>query len=147
MPRLNALHSPKIGEKSTGGVKATELLAAITERVIELQQESAKVLEEIEGQLVRENIHFLRENEVTAVHADFLTNYFLQQVSPALVTVILKEEEQDFSDNQAFLAIKMLLKEKDEAGQNKRLYAFIENAQIGEPFCGAAPPMERNSTS
>ena len=118
--------SEKSGKRALGGVKATELLAAITERVIELQQESAKVLEEIEGQLVRENIHFLRENEVTAVHADFLTNYFLQQVSPALVTVILKEEEQDFSDNQAFLAIKMLLKEKDEAGQNKRLYAFIE---------------------
>ena len=85
-----------------GGVKATELLAAITKRVIDLQQESAKVLEEIEGQLIKENIHFLRENEVTVSHAEFLTNYFLQQVSPALVTVILKEEEQDFSDNEAF---------------------------------------------
>ena len=71
------------------------------------------------------------------VHADFLTNYFLQQVSPALVTVILKEEEQDLSDNQ-FLAIKMLLKEKDEAGQKQALVCLYRNAQIGEPFCGAA---------
>ena len=78
--------SEKSGKRALGGVKAAGVAAAITERVIELQQESAKVLEEIEGQLVNENIHFLRENEVTAVHADFLTNYFLQQVSPALVT-------------------------------------------------------------
>ena len=118
--------SDKSGKKALGGVKATELLAAITKRVIDLQQESAKVLEEIEGQLIKENIHFLRENEVTVSHAEFLTNYFLQQVSPALVTVILKEEEQDFSDNEAFLAIKMTLKEKDTEGQSKYLYAFIE---------------------
>ena len=118
--------SDKSGKKALGGVKATELLAAITKRVIDLQQESAKVLEEIEGQLIKENIHFLRENEVTVSHAEFLTNYFLQQVSPALVTVILKEGEQDFSDNEAFLAIKMTLKEKDTKGQSKYLYAFIE---------------------
>ena len=118
--------SDKSGKKALGGVKATELLAAITKRVIDLQQESAKVLEEIEGQLIKENIHFLRENEVTVSHAEFLTNHFLQQVSPALVTVILKEEEQDFSDNEAFLAIKMTLKEKDTEGQSKYLYAFIE---------------------
>ena len=118
--------SDKSGRKALGGVKATELLAAITKRVIDLQQESAKVLEEIEGQLIKENIHFLRENEVTVSHAEFLTNHFLQQVSPALVTVILKEEEQDFSDNEAFLAIKMTLKEKDTEGQSKYLYAFIE---------------------
>ena len=118
--------SDKSGKKALGGVKATELLAAITKRVIDLQHESAKVLEEIEGQLIKENIHFLRENEVTVSHAEFLTNYFLQQVSPALVTVILKEEEQDFSDNEAFLAIKMTLKEKDTEGQSKYLYAFIE---------------------
>ena len=43
-----------------------------------------------------------------------------------MVTVILKEEEQDFSDNEAFLAIKMTLKEKDTEGQSKYLYAFIE---------------------
>ena len=59
-------------------------------------------------------------------HAEFLTSYFLQQVSPALVTVILKQEEQDFSDNEAFLAIKMVLSETDEHGHKKHLYAFIE---------------------
>ena len=118
--------SAKSGKKALGGVEATDLLASITERVIDLQQESAKVLEEIEGQLVQEDIHFLRENEVTEAHAEFLTSYFLQQVSPALVTVILKQEEQDFSDNEAFLAIKMVLSETDEHGHKKYLYAFIE---------------------
>ena len=71
-----------------------------------MQQESAKVLEEIEGQLVQEDIHFLRENEVTDAQAEFLTSYFLQQVSPALVTVILKQEEQDFQTMRLFWPLK-----------------------------------------
>ena len=73
---VSALLNQPNQEEALGGVEATDLLASITERVIDLQQESAKVLEEIEGQLVQEDIHFLRENEVTEAHAEFLTSYF-----------------------------------------------------------------------
>ncbi len=91
--------------------------------MIKLQKDSAKILAEIEDQLRQENIHFINEKEVSPAQAEFLTDYFLQKVSPALVTVILKDEEQDFSDNTAFLAIKMNL--KGGTGKDK-MYAFIE---------------------
>ena len=115
--------SEKSGKKALGGIEASKLLEEITKVVIKLQESSAKTLEEIEEQLQKENIHFINENEVSPSQAEFLTDYFLQKVSPALVTVILKEEEQDFSDNIAFLAIKMDLKNDPT---NDNLYAFIE---------------------
>ena len=115
--------SEKSGKKALGGIEASKLLEEITKVVIKLQESSAKTLEEIEDQLQKENIHFINEKEVSPSQAEFLTDYFLQKVSPALVTVILKEEEQDFSDNIAFLAIKMDLKNDPT---NDNLYAFIE---------------------
>ncbi len=102
------------------------MLEDITRVVIKQQQESAKILEEIEDQLEEEGIHFLREEEVTPSQAEFLTHYFLQQVSPRLVTVILKEEEQDFSDNKAFLAITMELHPNAKGSSGEKLYAVIE---------------------
>ncbi|MGB2404409.1 MAG: polyphosphate kinase 1 [Flavobacteriaceae bacterium] len=118
--------SDKTGKKVLGGVAATELLDAITNVVIEQQQESARTLAEIETQLEAEGIHFLHEDEVSPEQAEFLTHYFLEKVSPALVTVILKEEEQDFSDNKAFLAIKIELPPAVSQTQENQLYAFIE---------------------
>lgn len=118
--------SQKTGKKALGGVKADELLEDITQVVIQQQQDSAKILEEIEDQLEKENIHFLRQEEVNTTQAEFLTDYFLQKVSPRLVTIILKEEEQDFTDNKAFLAIKMELTPKNRTLEGEQLYAVIE---------------------
>ena len=114
--------SEKSGKRALGGMNAVELLNEITNVVIRQQQESAKTLSEIERELEKENIHFIRDDQVNPSQAQFLTDYFLQYVSPALVTVILKEEEQDFSDNKAFLAIHMTL----EDNVDHHLYAFIE---------------------
>ena len=118
--------SQKTGKRALGGVKANDLLEDITRVVIKQQQTSAKILSEIEDQLEKENIHFLREDEVKPQQAEFLTDYFLQQVSPRLVTVIFKKEEQDFTDNKAFLAIKMELTPVHVEATAKKLYAVIE---------------------
>lgn len=117
--------SEKSGKKALGGVDATDLLESITKVVIKQQQESAKILTEIETELEKENIHFLREDQVTPQQAHFLTDYFIQKVSPFLVTVILKDEPQDFSDNKAFLVITMELDAPSET-ESKKLYAFVE---------------------
>lgn len=114
--------SEKSGRKALGGIAAKVLLDQITEVVIKQQHLSAKTLSEIELELAEERIHFLREGQVNKHQAEFLTNYFLQHVSPSLVTVILKEEAQDFSDNKAFLVTKMKLKQPED----KCMYAFIE---------------------
>ena len=117
--------SVKSGKKVLGGTNAIELLDEITSRVIELQAKSNKTLNLIEKSLNKENIHFINEKEVLPEQESFLREYFLSKISPALVTVVLnKEREQDFTDNSAFLVIKMkfdTIKNK----QNKQ-FAVIE---------------------
>ncbi len=137
--------SQKTGKKALGGIKADELLKDITKVVIKQQTDSAKILGEIENQLEKENIHFLREEEVSAVQAEFLRDYFLQKVSPRLVTVILKEEEQDFTDNKAFLAIKMEMSPTENLAKGEKLYAVIEIPKEVDRFVVLPPEGEKQN--
>ena len=137
--------SQKTGKKALGGIKADELLKDITKVVIKQQADSAKILLEIENQLEKENIHFLREEEVNATQAEFLRDYFLQKVSPRLVTVILKEEEQDFTDNKAFLAIKMELTPTENITKGEKLYAVIEMPKEVDRFVVLPPEGEKQN--
>lgn len=137
--------SQKTGKKALGGIKAVELLKDITKVVIKQQIDSAKILGEIENQLEKENIHFLREEEVNAVQAEFLRDYFLQKVSPRLVTVILKEEEQDFTDNKAFLAIKMEMSPTENLAKGEKLYAVIEIPKEVDRFVVLPPEGEKQN--
>ena len=137
--------SQKTGKKALGGIKADELLKDITKVVIKQQSNSAKILEEIESQLEKENIHFLREEEVNPTQAEFLTDYFLQKVSPRLVTIILKEEEQDFTDNKAFLAIKMEMTPTENVAKGEKLYAVIEMPKELDRFIVLPPEGEKQN--
>ena len=137
--------SQKTGKKALGGIKADELLKDITKVVIKQQADSAKILGEIENQLEKENIRFLREEEVNAAQAEFLRDYFLQKVSPRLVTVILKEEEQDFTDNKAFLAIKMEMTPTDNIAKGEKLYAVIEMPKEVDRFVVLPPEGEKQN--
>ena len=137
--------SQKTGKKALGGIKADELLKDITKVVIKQQTDSAKILGEIENQLEKENIHFLKEEEVNAAQAEFLRDYFLQKVSPRLVTVILKEEEQDFTDNKAFLAIKMEMSPTENLAKGEKLYAVIEIPKEVDRFVVLPPEGEKQN--
>ena len=101
--------SSKSGKKVLGGIEAKELLKSITKKVIELQQKSNTILNNIENELKKEKIYFINEKDVKPNQIEYLTDYFLEKVNPSLVTVILKEEFQDFTDNKTFFAIKMEL--------------------------------------
>ena len=119
--------SSKSGKKVLGGIEAKELLKSITKKVIELQQKSNTILNNIENELKKEKIYFINEKDVKPNQIEYLTDYFLEKVNPSLVTVILKEEFQDFTDNKAFFAIKMELNSKLNSDiQEKEIYAFIE---------------------
>ena len=113
--------------------------------MIKQQTNSAKILGEIENQLEKENIHFLKEEEVNAAQAEFLRDYFLQKVSPRLVTVILKEEEQDFTDNKAFLAIKMEISPTENLAKGEKLYAVIEIPKEVDRFVVLPPEGEKQN--
>ncbi|WP_405198562.1 polyphosphate kinase 1 [Christiangramia sp. LLG6405-1] len=106
----------KAAKSVLGGIKASKLLEAITKIVIDQQSESLKILEDIQEQLKEHNIHVINENEVTYKQQDFIKNYFLSKVSPALVTIILNElpEMPSLKDSAAYLAVKMVMTEEVE---------------------------------
>lgn len=132
--------SEKTGKKVFGGENASELLKMITKKVIEQQKESTKILRGIEKELEKEQIYFVNESEVLEEHKTFLKEYFIQKVSPALMTIMISEnKDQDFSDNQAFLAVKLTF-ESNTLLRNqfalieipKELDRFIVLPQLGE---------------
>ena len=106
----------KAAKSVLGGIKASKLLEDITKIVIDQQSESLKILEDIQEQLKEHNIHVINENEVTYKQQDFIKNYFLSKVSPALVTIILNElpEMPSLKDSAAYLAVKMVMTEEVE---------------------------------
>ena len=115
--------SEKSGKKVLGGTNARELLKNITEKVIIQQRKSDEILKKIQNELKNEKIIFINENEVLDNQIEFLNEYFIKNVSPSLVTTILSDEfKQDFSNNIAFLAIKLDLNIKN----NNYQFATIE---------------------
>ena len=116
--------SEKTGKKVFGGESASELLKMITQKVIEQQKESTEILRGIEKELEKEKIYFVNENQVLDEHKAFLKEYFIQKVSPALMTIMISENrDQDFSDNQAFLAVKLSIESNDT---KRNQFALIE---------------------
>ena len=62
----------------------------------------------------KERIYFINEQQVKPYQIQYLTDYFLEKVNPSLVTVILKEEYQDFTDNNINqIDEKVISKEKE----------------------------------
>lgn len=114
--------SNKTGKKALG-ISAEELLEQITDKSISIQKDSLDVLNSILSELKKENIFFIDGNDVDNSQIDFLKEYFIQKVSPALVTIILsKSKKQDLKDNKAFLISKISF----ENEENESIYALIE---------------------
>ena len=123
--------SSKTGKRVFAGRSAEALLKEITNKVIDLQDESLKILNGIYKEMERENIFFIDQNEVKPEQEDFLKNYFIQNVNPALVTIILSQNrDQDLSTNKAFLIVTMTL---DEAS-DQNIYALIEMPKDAKRF-------------
>ena len=109
-------------DKDNGKNKnAINLLDQITSKVIKLQTKSSKILDSIQLSLKKEGIHFINENEVKQSQKEFLKDFFLREISPALVTIILsKRKKYDFTDNKAFLITKMSFKKHED------IHAIVE---------------------
>ncbi len=97
-----------------GGIKAGQLLEEITQIVIDQQSESLAILDAIQNKLQDHNIFIINEKQVSKSQQPFLKNFFLQKVSPALVTIILNDlaELPRLKDSAAYLAVKMVMKEQ-----------------------------------
>ncbi|EDP70046.1 polyphosphate kinase [Flavobacteriales bacterium ALC-1] len=99
----------KGGRSQLGGIKAGDLLEEITKIVIEQQSESLKILDEINKELENENIYIIDETEIDDNHHKFIKNYFYQEISPALVVIMLNEDIAlpELKDISAYLTVKM----------------------------------------
>ena len=123
-----------------GGEKAKDLLAEITKIVIEQQSKSLVIHGDIEKELEGEGIFLINEKEVSESQAKFVKNYFIEKVSPLLMTIVLNDLNQFplLKDTEAYLAIKMVLNETEKDQKNQRTrkirYALIEIPQGTDRF-------------
>ena len=99
------------GEKYFNGISAQQLLNDITEIVIDQQAESLDILNDIEARLEKENIFTIDENHVTESQENFLKEFFVQKVSPELVTIILNDLDHFpvLKDTSGYLAVKLVI--------------------------------------
>ena len=120
--------SGETGEKVLGGINAQQLVKDITEIVIQQQSESLRILKIIEKKLEKENIFIINENQVSKEQQNFIKDYFIQKVSPALVTIILNDlaEFPTLKDTSGYLAVKLVLKSSTTSKTQETRYAVIE---------------------
>ncbi|PCJ93245.1 MAG: polyphosphate kinase 1 [Flavobacteriaceae bacterium] len=119
----------KKGKSALGGEKAKDLLEEITTVVINQQEKSQEVLYEMEKELEAQNIFLIKETEVKENHTDYIKNYFINNVSPALMILILNDvaEFPTLNDTAAYLAVKIVLVDVDNGENEKKVrYALIE---------------------
>ena len=114
------------GKSVLGGEKAKDLLEEITNIVIEQQTKSLAILKKIEHELEGKNIFILKETELNESQKEFAKDYFLNEVSPQLMTIILNELTRfpTLKDTAAYLAVKMVI--KSNHSKKEKRYALIE---------------------
>lgn len=128
----------KGGKNELGGIKAKELLEIITKIVIEQQSGSLSILNNIKDALEDENIYVIDETQIDNIQHDYIKKYFIQKVSPALVTIILNDLVvlPNLKDSGAYLAVRMEM--KDDSKQfalveiPKNINRFVELPKQGD---------------
>ena len=110
------------------GVPAEQLLKEITEIVIEHQSESLRLLSEIEKKLEKENIFIISEKDISKDQEIFIHDYFIQKVSPAVVTIMLNDLEEFplLKDTSGYLAVKLIMNSKEKSDSKEIRYAVVE---------------------
>ncbi len=106
------------GEKILGGISAQQLVKDITDIVIKQQTESLKILTVIEKELLKKGIIIIDETEITSEHESFVKDFFIQKISPELVTIILNDlaEFPLLKDTSGYLAVKLVMKSEQKSG-------------------------------
>nr|WP_315254167.1 polyphosphate kinase 1 [uncultured Flavobacterium sp.] len=119
------------GEKYFGGVTAQQLIKDITKIVIQQQSESLRILNNIEERLETENIFIIHENDINKEQEAFLKDFFIQKLSPELVTIILNDlaEFPVLKDSLGYLAVKLVMNKNQEVR-----YAIIEMPKMINRF-------------
>ena len=117
-----------------GDISAEQLLKDITEIVIEHQSESLRILNDIEKKLEKQGIYIINEKQINKDQETFIKEFFIQKVSPELVTIMLNDlvEFPLIKDTSGYLAVKLVMN-KNKSGIISQLdndkeirYAIVE---------------------
>ena len=131
----------KAGKSELGGIKASELLEKITQTVIKQQSNSLRILSAIQSQLEKEHIVVIKEDKINDEQKAFIKQYYIQNVSPALVTIILNDSIKlpNLKDSAAYLAIKMTLTTTENQYAlieiPKNMNRFVVLPKVGDKNC------------
>ncbi len=108
--------SGQTGEKVLGGISSQQLIKDITGIVIKQQSESLRILNIIEKELEKEGVFIINEKEISKEQENYIRDFFIQKVSPALVTIILNDlaEFPLLKDTSGYLAVKLVMKNESE---------------------------------
>lgn len=109
------------------GMSATELLDEITAIVLEQQLKAQKILDKLVEELAGKDIFIVDENNVQEFHTDFIKDYYIDKVSPSLMTIMLDQIDEfpNLKDEAIYLAVEMF---KEESGKvkSKSKFSLIE---------------------
>ena len=118
----------KKGKSVLGGEIAKDLLEEITKIVIDQQSRSINILKNIQEELEGQNIFIIKETQLNENQREFVKDYFLQKVSPKLMTIILNDITKfpTLKDTAAYLAVKMIIIGNQVIEEKEKRYALIE---------------------
>ena len=107
------------------GIHAKELLEEITKEVIQMQDRSLQIIDNITKKLEKEQIFIVNEQTLLPAHEEFVNNYFYDKVRPALFTIILNDLDKfpQLKDDIAYLAVKMTLKEDNKTSGVQKFFS------------------------
>jgi polyphosphate kinase len=114
------------GEKVLGGITSKKLLTEITDIVIKQQSESLRILNIIEKELEKEGIYIINETQIAPEQEGYVHDFFIQKVSPALVTIILNDlaEFPLLKDTSGYLAVKLVMKTSNDDAQSSSFFGL-----------------------
>jgi polyphosphate kinase len=115
--------SGETGAKILGGISAQQLVKDITSIVIKQQSESLRILSGIEKELEKEGVFIINEKDISKEQEGYIHDFFIQKVSPALVTIILNDlaEFPLLRDTSGYLAVKLVMKSESETEKSSFL--------------------------
>lgn len=118
----------KKGKSVLGGETAKDLLEEITKTVIRQQTQSVNILKEVQEELEGQNIFIIKETQLNDKQKEFVKNYFVENVSPQLMTIILNDLTRfpTLKDTAAYLAVKMIIVGDQIEEEKEKRYALIE---------------------
>ncbi|MDP7434646.1 MAG: polyphosphate kinase 1, partial [Flavobacteriales bacterium] len=101
---------------TTLGFAYDETLSQVVARIEGLRRQYDKTFHEVIAALERENIRFVREDELDEADAEFVSAYFRRAVRPELVPIMLgrKVKMPQLIDGDGYLAVRLTFEEDKE---------------------------------